>query len=410
MLGPAWGLVAAAVVAVTPGAQPAKARSRFNVVGRAVGEGAETPPFWREYQRISASGDRARYEAVKHSQDPYERALAVYLAPRFGEMAFVEAALSDTRFVSHAVGCMYGDETIGSLAYALIRGGREDDDVVPAAARYDKPRRIALARSILRSLSLVHLHGAAGVELGDLLDLDRNGEGCGAFFKLTAGQLGSLDAAQLGRLLTSIDLPWRERTGDRLLEFAPLLRGYVLACAIDRPDVSDEAKRSLIDFAYARAPHMEAGRRFHAAAGRATLAPALAAYDREQFDVFQKWKPLVDDLTANKTTDERRRRADIRKLFGADHPMVLADVLGFDGSELQDSAPLRRSKAEAVLRLVRACRDRGGIYAGDVLAETRLYVRGQAEHARSFGAPETKRMGFPARDYGELERLLGLKN
>src|SRR5580765_2079590 len=117
MRAPGWGLVATAILAVVPAAQPAAAGSRFTIVGRVVGEGAATPPFWREYERLSAAGDRAPYEALKRSHDPYDRVLAIYLAPRFAEMTFVEAALPDTRFVQHGVGCMLSNEMIGTIAY-----------------------------------------------------------------------------------------------------------------------------------------------------------------------------------------------------------------------------------------------------------------------------------------------------
>src|SRR5262245_28856523 len=100
----AWGVVGAALLAAVPIPRPA-AGGRFILVGRRVGEGGATPPFWREYERVSAAGDRARYGALKRSHDAYDRALAIYLAPRFDDMAFVEAALGDTRFVEHAEDC-----------------------------------------------------------------------------------------------------------------------------------------------------------------------------------------------------------------------------------------------------------------------------------------------------------------
>jgi hypothetical protein len=181
-----------------------------------------------------------------------------------------------------------------------------------------------------------------------------------------------------------------------------------MACALARPEVADEAKRYLIDFAYARAPRGVDGDRFHAAAGKASLAPALATYEREQYETFQKWKPLVAELDAIRTAAEMHRRvADIQRLFTAEHPMLLADVLTFETSELHASAPLRQSKARAVLRLVRACAGRGAYYA-DALDDARLFVREQEAYTRGHSLPETQRMGFPAREYQELRRLLGL--
>ena len=388
----------------TPAVHAGKSGGGYDVVGRVVGEGAETPPFWREYERVSAARDRARYDALKRSVDPYDRALAIYLAPRFGDMAFVEAALPDTRRVEHGQGCASGHEPIGKLAYDVIRERSEAE--VPANARLDTQRRIALARTILRQPALSYLHGDAGVELGDLLSLNRNGEGCGAFEKLTAGQFRVLDAAQVGRLLTSVDLPWRQE--DYRGDGARLLRGYVMACAITRPDIADEAKRYLIDFAYARAREVDDGRRFHAAAVRASLAPALAAYEREQYATFQKWKPLVAELEAIKTAREMHEHvAGIRRLFTADHPMLLSVVLEFGGSELHDSAALRKSRAEAVLRLIRACRNRG-LYYADALAQARLRVLERTESRRD-AAGRAEAIGFSPGDYEEMKRLLGLE-
>src|SRR5262245_44363377 len=86
-------MTAAAAHAVEP------RRAGFTVVGQAVGEGGDTPPFWREYERASAARDRGRFDALKKSNDPYDRVLAIYLAPVFDDMPFVEGALSDTRLV-----------------------------------------------------------------------------------------------------------------------------------------------------------------------------------------------------------------------------------------------------------------------------------------------------------------------